>query len=408
MISWRWIAAFTLGGCALGCSDATPGQITEMRIESIVAGEPSGAEQDATVLLRAVLADGSEGVCSASLVGPNLIVTAAHCVAYQTDGDFSCSVRGELIDNASGGGRLGLHLPAASLEVYGGEAPRKSALAHGLKVISTLSPHVCQNDLAFVVLDTALELPVMPMRLGRPALVHETVVLVGYGTSRNDGYIDYRTQPRQQKRDLEIAAVGPDLIDDGVTDTPPRVLEVEGPSGCVGDSGGPLLAEATGAVLGVYSLQRGGSCAAPAVHSQLVHLPPYQGLIDEAFAAAGCEPVPELTPAAGGAGGASDVGGASGANDGAVGGESAAPSSAVGGVGGGDGGSSAEPLTSQAAESSGCSVAPARGHDTAASLVALLALSTVGRRRHRAAQIGAGVRGDTWQQLPSSGRRTGR
>jgi hypothetical protein len=195
---WRWVAACAFG-CALGCSDATPGQVTEVRVESIVAGEPSGAEQDGTVLLRAVLADGSEGVCSASLVGPNLIVTAAHCVAYQTDGDFSCSVRGELIDNASGGGRLGLHLPAASLEVYGGEAPRKSALAHGLKVISTLSPHVCQNDLAFVVLDTALELPVMPMRLGRPALVHETVVLVGYGTSRNDGYIDYRTQPRQQR-----------------------------------------------------------------------------------------------------------------------------------------------------------------------------------------------------------------
>ena len=385
MTFWRGVAGCALG-CALGCSDATPGDVTEGRGESIVAGEPSGAEQDGTVLLRAVLADESEGVCSASLVGPNLLLTAAHCVTYQNDGDFSCSVRGELIDNATGGGRLGLHLPAASLEVYGGKAPRKSALARGLKIISTLSPHVCQDDLAFVVLDTALELPVMPIRLSRPALVHEAVVLVGYGTSRNDGYIDYRTQPRQQKRDLKIAAVGPDLIDDGITDTPPRVLKVEGPSGCVGDSGGPLLSEATGAVLGVYSLQRGGSCAAPAVHSQLVHLPPYQGLIDEAFAAAGCEPVPELTPGAGGAGGASDGGGVSGAPDGAVGGNSAEPSSATGGVGEANGGSSAEPeVTLQAAESSGCSVAAARGHDTdAAFLIALLALGTVRRRRRPA------------------------
>jgi len=382
----RWLAAGALSGCVLGCSDATPTEVSDARVEGIVAGEPSGADQDGTVLLRAVLADEGEIVCSASLVGPNLILTAAHCVTYPTDGDFSCSVRGELIDNPTGGGRLGLHLPAASLEVYGGKAPRRSPLAHGLKVISTLSPDVCQNDLAFVVLDTALELRVVPMRLGRPALVHEAVVLVGYGTARTDEYIDYRTQPRQQKRDLEIAAVGPDLIDDGVTDTPPRVLKVEGPSGCVGDSGGPLLAEASGAVLGVYSLLGGGSCAAPAVHSQLVHVPPYQGLIDEAFAAAGCEPVPELTPAAGGSGGASDVGGAGGAPDGAVGGESAAPSPATGGVGGADGGASAEP-TSQAAESSGCSVAPARGHDTdAAYLVALLALGTAGRRCHRGAE----------------------
>jgi trypsin len=382
MIRWRWLAAGVLGGWAVGCSDATPSELHDSRVEPIVAGEPSGSDQDGVVLLRGVMEDQGEMICTASLVGPNLILTAAHCVTYLTEGDFSCSVRGELIQNPTGGGRLGLHVSAADLEVYAGKAPRKSPLAHGLKVISTLPPDVCQDDLAFVVLDTALELPVVPMRLGRPALAHETAVLVGYGTSASSGYIDYKTQLRQQKRGLEVTAVGPDSIDDGVIDTPPRVLNVDGPSGCVGDSGGPLLAEASGAVLGVYSLQGGGGCSSQSVHSHLVHVPPYQGLIDKAFAAAGCEPVPELTPAAGGAGGASDTGGANGAA-----GESAEPSSATGGVGGTDGGASAEPeVTSQAAESSGCSVAPPRGFDTdAAYLVALLALSTVGRRRYRAA-----------------------
>ena len=380
---WRWVAAFALGGGALGCSDATPAEVSDARVEGIVAGEPSGADQDGTVLLHAVLADGSEGVCSASLVGPNLILTAAHCVTYLTEGAFSCSVRGELIDNATGGGRLGLHVPAASLEVYAGKAPRKSPLAHGLKVISPLPPNVCQDDLAFVVLDTALDLPVVPMRLGRPALVHEVVVLVGYGTSRDDEYLDYKTQPRQQKRGLEIAGVGPDSIDDGVTDTPPRVLNIEGPSGCVGDSGGPLLAESSGAVLGVYSLEGGGGCAAQAVHSHLVHVPPYQGLIDEAFAVAGCEPVPELTPAAGsgGAGGASDVGGAAGA----AGDTSRETALTVGGVGGAAGEAAQESgPTLPGSSASSCSILVARGNTADVSaIVWWLALCAGARRRKR-------------------------
>jgi Trypsin len=377
MTWWRWLATGVLGGCALGCGNATPRELSESQVERIVAGEPSGADQDGVVLLRAILEDQSEILCSASLVGPNLILTAAHCVTYLTEGDFSCSVRGELTDNRTGGGRLGLHVAAGSLEVYAGKTPRKSPLAHGLKVISTLPPDVCQDDLAFVVLDSALELPVVPMRLGRPALLHEAAVLVGYGTGANDEYINYKTQPRQQKRGLEVAAVGPDSLDDGVTDTPPRVLNIEGPSGCVGDSGGPLLAESSGAVLGVYSLQGGGGCSAQAVHSHLVHVPPYQGLIDEAFAAAGCDPVPELTPAAGGAGEAG------GAPEGAAGSESVEPSS-TGGVGGAAEGASAEPeLTPQASKSSGCSIAAGQGLDTEAScLVALLALGTVGRRRN--------------------------
>jgi hypothetical protein len=381
MTCWCWLAAGALGGCLLGCSDATPGELLELRVERIVAGEPSGAEQDGIVLLRAVSADGSEALCSASLVGPNLILTAAHCVTYQTEGSFSCSVRGELINNKTGGGRLGLHVAAGSLEVYAGKTPRKSALAHGLEVISTLPPDVCQDDLAFVVLDTALELPVVPMRLGRPALPHEAAALVGYGTGAKDEYIDYRTQPRQQKRGLEVAAVGPDSIDDGVTDIPPRLLKLAGPSGCDGDSGGPLLAESSGAVLGVYSLEGGGGCSSQLVHSYLVHVPPYQGLIDEAFAAAGCEPLPESMPPAGGAneGGA---GGATGRAGSEGAGENAGPSSGSGGVAGAAGETAEEPgATPQDDKRSGCALVAASRDSAGWRSVVLLAFGALRRRR---------------------------
>jgi hypothetical protein len=356
-----------------------PGETDAAQAQAIVAGEPSGAEQDGVVLLRAVLEDKSEILCSASLVGPNLIMTARHCVAYITEGPFSCSQTGELIDNPTGGGRLGRDLPAESLEIYAGKTPRKSPLAHGLQVISTFPPTVCENDLAFVVLDTALDLPIVPLRLGRPAQPLEPVVLIGYGTSANDQLIDYKTQARQQKRGLAVAAVGPDALEDGVTTVPPRALIVEGPSGCIGDSGGPLVAEATGAVLGVYSLQRGNSCSAPGVRNQLVHVPPFQTLIDEAFVAARCEPVLETTP---GAGGANDGGGAGGAPGAGAGNEEPEASSANGGVAG-----EAAPdpeVTRAPAKSSGCSVAGAQNPASLAQIVALLVFSALARRRRLA------------------------
>lgn len=124
-------------------------------------------------------------------------------------------------------------------------------------------------------------------------MLHEPSVLVGFGLTGDQTGIDYRTQPRLQKRDLDITGLGPDSLAVGVTTVPPRALIMKGASGCIGDSGGPLLAQSTGAVLGVYSLQVGESCVAPDVRHQMVHVPPFVTLIDEAFAAAGCLPTPE-------------------------------------------------------------------------------------------------------------------
>ncbi|MES1188245.1 MAG: trypsin-like serine protease [Myxococcales bacterium] len=378
----RWLAAGLWAG-ALGCTDAGPTEPASTLGEPIVRGERSGAEQDGVVLLRAELEDKSELLCSASLVGPNLILTARHCVAYLSDGQFSCTVRGEPVDNPTGGGRLGLHLPAESLEIYGRETPRKTILAHGQQIISTLSPTICNNDLAFVVLDTSLELPLVPMRLGRPAQAHEAAVLVGYGLDGEQELLDYRTQLRAQKRDLEIEAVGPDSVADGVTTVPPRAVILDGPSGCVGDSGGPLLAQETGAILGVYSLQQGDSCTAPDVRHRMTHVPPFQALIDEAFTAAGCEPLPEDEVGSGSAGappsagGATETGGAAEANEA---GDAAGGASTSAGT---DTGSSAAAPSHR----SSCAFAPTN-YDDATGPTALLALAglVVERRRRAAAR----------------------
>lgn len=297
--------------CALGCSNAAD---LQRHAEPIILGEASGPDEDGVVLLRAVLEDETEVLCTASLVAPNLVITARHCVSYLNPSYFSCNVRGELIDNPDGGGTLGAHLPAESIEIYGGARTRRAPLAHGQSVISTLAEGICTNDLAFVVLDASLELPIVPLRLDGSARVGEAAVLVGYGLTDGQKGIDYRTQPRARKPGLEVAEVGPDSLADGVTTAPPRTILLNGPSGCIGDSGGPLLSSRGGAVLGVYSLQNGDSCADEHVQHQLTHVSPYRALIAEAFAAADAQPTLEASTNGGAAGAANEI--AAGAGEG--------------------------------------------------------------------------------------------
>ncbi|MDF3070923.1 MAG: hypothetical protein K0R38_6524 [Polyangiaceae bacterium] len=306
------LGALALFAGLLGCS-AEPALPSWQ--ERIVEGEVSGSDQDGVLLLRGLLSDNTEFVCTATLVAPNLVLTAQHCVSYLSNGPFSCNARGELTDNVEGGGQLGLGLPPERIELYSAATPRDEPLARARELISARSTNICQNDIAFVVLDTALNLPVAPIRVGRPARVGELGVLVGYGLGAGERGIDYRTQNREQKRDLEIRGVGPDSVEDGVTTVPPRSLVLEGPAGCIGDSGGPLLAQSTGAILGVYSLQTASDCTSPRVAHQLVHLPPFELLVRDAFEAAGATPLleePEMASFGGAGSEAAGAGGQSG------------------------------------------------------------------------------------------------
>jgi hypothetical protein len=376
MTSARPLALWAMLVPAVGCAEQAPLENRQTSSAAIIDGEVSGSDQDGVLLLRARL-DRGEVLCSASLIGPNLIITARHCVSYYTDGLFSCSVQGELTDSIGNAGELGLHLPAANLEVYGGKKPRK-LLARGQRVLSTLSPSVCTNDLAFVVLDQDVAFPVVPLRLDRPAQRDEVVTLVGYGLDGQQQAIDVQSAVRHQKTLLKLAGVGPDSVADGVSDVPPRTLILQGISGCVGDSGGPLLAASSGALLGVYSLQRGEACTDPDVVHQLVHVEPFHNLINDAFAAAGVEPIAEPVNLPD-AGGDSDAGRDAGSpNGGAAGDASRDPVSAAGAPA-----SPSEPEPPHAARpSSSCGFTPAhRSAQDALLLLAMLAPLLRPRRR---------------------------
>jgi len=282
------VAALCLASSACGASrEDDP---TAERSAAIVAGERSPSPDDDGVVFVRHGADATEVICTGTLIAPNLVVTARHCVAYMNGGAFQCTVHGDPISIGDGGGILGPDVPAESIEIHSGEVPSGAPVAQGREIVSTLSLTNCVNDLAFVVLDRALELPVARVRLGTKTPVGEEVTAVGYGIQQlGGGEPDWPSRPRRKKH-LTIAAVGPDRVDD-VTTVLPRTLLTNGPGGCSGDSGGPLLSDKTGAVVGVYTNRFGtGDCASPSVVHHYTHLSPFQTLALDAFARAGATP----------------------------------------------------------------------------------------------------------------------
>ncbi len=259
----------------------------------IVSGEQSPSPMDDAVVFLRHGAGASEVICTATMVAPNLIVTARHCVAYVNGGAFQCTVRGEPISISDGGGILGPDVAAESIEIRAGEVPSAAPVAQGQEIVSTLSLTNCVNDLAFVVLDRSLELPVAGLRLGTKTAVGEAVTVLGYGVQQlGVGELDWPNRPRKKKH-LTLAAVGPDRAEDATT-LIPRTLVTNGPAACSGDSGGPLLSDKTGAVVGVYTNRIGSDdCANPSVVHYYTHLSPFETLALDAFARAHAEPIRE-------------------------------------------------------------------------------------------------------------------
>ena len=269
-----------------GVADLPPiGTTTQPILDGVVVDA-----QDAPVLMLS----SPEGKCTASLVAPNLALTARHCVASQISGGFACTAQGELVPTGTGVGSIGSDDPSSSLRFFTSQRATSALVkseapdALGIRTISTGTPSACRDDLAFVVLDRALaQLSPMPLRAAAPSVVGEMLSIWGYGYTENV----HDSVALRVRADAVLIAVGPDTPSDETQPAPVRAIRTS-PLTCAGDSGGPIVSVATGEIVAVVSVGSNAGTSGPICSNNELaqtvgpRVAAYPTLIAEAFAAA--------------------------------------------------------------------------------------------------------------------------
>lgn len=202
------------------------------------------------------------GLCSGTLIAPNLVLTARHCVADSTGGDLI--------------GCTETFLPAVAPEaliVTTDATMNAQTEYYDVSHIEEPSEDLfCGNDIVLLILqknvpfsDASPATPVVGFSMTEHDRVAPTIAAIGYGTTK-PGVLD--GGHRRLRRNLQITCIPGDstvTCATGESDSP-REFVTEGGT-CAGDSGGGAYEQAsldrnTPYVMGVLSraLEAGDAC----------------------------------------------------------------------------------------------------------------------------------------------------
>lgn len=222
--------AFSLLACSSSPSidDDAPPVTTD---EAIVHGTLDKARHPAVVAI--VTSDGH--LCSGSLVAPDVVLTARHCVASLVSEDIKCpDAFGPTV------------LPQTLAIVLGSDAASGTLGAYANKIHVPSTRAVCEADIAVLELDRKIE-GIQPLRIAHDVSPRQGGHIVAVGFGRTGTTSKSSAGARRLRMGVPI---------ESVTQTEITV----GESTCFGDSGGPAIDEDTGEILGVLS-RGGGGCS---------------------------------------------------------------------------------------------------------------------------------------------------
>src|SRR4051812_44619818 len=166
----RGCACLLVGAALLGCSSPEPVAKDTLRV---IGGTETGDDRAGVVYVTAEIANlGGSPIAKAGsgvVLAPNLIATALHVISRNPSNvEFTCDATGNDV-SGSKGSELGATVAPEKILIYAGPLPDGEPLAHGVQLVTSGSTTICENDIAFVVLDHALELPAIPIHRGARA-----------------------------------------------------------------------------------------------------------------------------------------------------------------------------------------------------------------------------------------------
>lgn len=248
----KFIFALTLCCCSFNSQEQGALSVT---LANETPTEPKiyygGRSADPILLPVVQIRPTKSSLCTGVVIGKNLIVTAYHCVAEVKEPNVSCNK--DFIDS------LGDDFNPYEIYIYGGDEPNigGSPLAVGVKTLHPQTKKLCNNDIAFIIVDREIGINPATIRLDSYIEPGETFKVAGYGLNNVNilGYngknysvkLEMNQVPYKFYNGFEFYLSGGSLSQD-----------VMRGGACNGDSGGPAFSEKTRSLVGILS--RGGAC----------------------------------------------------------------------------------------------------------------------------------------------------